>query len=145
MIARVISWAKWGLLVAIASPAYAQGPAAATKSLTVELNALQPSETSCRVTFLATNGLGAPLDKAAFEVALFNAQGGIDQLVTLDFKALTAGKTKVLQFDLAKTQCDGIGRVLINDVAACEGQGVDKAACAAVLTTANKTDITFGR
>jgi hypothetical protein len=50
----------------------------------------------------------------------------------------------VLQFDLAGTQCDGIGRVLVNDVAACAGQGVDKPACSASLATANKTDIAFG-
>jgi hypothetical protein len=144
MIARVFYWATWGLLVAIASPAVAQEPAATAKSLTVELNALQPSEKGCRVTFLATNGLGAALDRAALEVALFGTDGGIDRLVTLDFKALPAGKTKVLQFDLADTQCDGLGRVLVNDVAACEGQGVDKVACIASLTTTNKTDIAFG-
>jgi hypothetical protein len=144
MIARVFFWATWGLLVAIAPPVLAQEPAAATKSLTVELNALQPTDKGCRVTFLATNGLGAPLDRAALEVALFGEDGGIDRLVTLDFKALPAGKTKVLQFDLAETRCDGISRVLVNDVAACAGQGVDKAACAASLTTANKTDIAFG-
>lgn len=144
MVARVNYWAMWGLLVAIVPPVQAQEPAAATPSLTVEMNALQPSETGCRVTFLATNGLGVPLDKAALEVALFDKAGSIDRLVTLDFKALAEGKTKVLQFDLARTQCDGIGRVLINDVAACEGQGVDKATCSAGLTTSNKTDIAFG-
>lgn len=143
MIARVFCWATWGLLVAIAPPVLAQEPAAATKSLTVELNALQPTDKGCRVTFLATNRLGAPLDRAALEVALFGKDGGIDRLVTLDFKALPVGKTKVLQFDLAGTQCDGISRVLVNDVAACAGQGVDKAACASLATT-NKTDIAFG-
>ncbi|AKR54563.1 hypothetical protein GCM10011321_22740 [Youhaiella tibetensis] len=143
MIARVT--AILGVLAAIGLPpaALAQDTAPAA-GLLLELNAVQPSETGCRVTFLATNGLGKPLDKAAFEVALFNAAGGIERLVTLDFKALPAGKTKVLQFDLGKIPCDGLSRVLINDVAACTGTDVAAGECLATLSTDNKTAIQFG-
>ncbi|MFD1940761.1 hypothetical protein [Paradevosia shaoguanensis] len=125
-------------------PAAVAATTAPAAGLSLELNALQPSETGCRVTFLATNSLGKPLDKAAFEVALFNATGGIERLVTLDFKALPEGKTKVLQFDLAKTPCDGLSRVLINDVAACTGTGVEAGECLVSLTTSNKSTIQFG-
>jgi len=134
-----------GMLVAIGLPTAAVAQTTATPAgLTLELNALQPSESGCRVTFLATNGLGKPLDKAAFEVALFNATGSIERLVTLDFKALPEGKTKVLQFDLAKTPCDGLSRVLINDVAACTGEGVEASECLSRLSTSNKSAIQFG-
>jgi hypothetical protein len=125
--------------------AFAQEVAAApAPELKLELNALQKSDAGCRITFLATNDLGKALDKAAFEVALFNAEGGIERLVSLDFKALTAGKTKVLQFDLTGTQCEDVGRVLVNDVAACTGEGVEPGACLAGLKTDTKTKITFG-
>jgi len=142
MIARALGF--MGTLVAIGLPSAASAQAAAAAGLTLELNALQPSETGCRVTFLATNGLDKALDRAAFEVALFNASGGIERLVTLDFKALPEGKTKVLQFDLAKIPCDGLSRVLINDVSACTGAGVEPGACLTALATTNKTAITFG-
>lgn len=115
-----------------------------TTDLVLELNALQPSENGCRISFLATNNLGKDLEKAAFEVALFNAAGAIERLVALDFKTLTSGKTKVLQFNLAETQCDNVGRVLVNDVAACTGEGIEPGACLAGLKTQTKTDITFG-
>ena len=118
--------------------------AASGPRLALELNALQPSEAGCRVTFLATNGLGKPLDKAAFEIALFNGEGAIERLVALDFKALAAGKTKVLQFDLPAIGCDGIGRVLVNDVVSCTGDGVEPGACLAALATENKSPVTFG-
>jgi len=124
-------------------PALAQDAAPAPQLL-LELNALQKSETGCRITFLATNDLGKALEKVAFEVALFNGAGSMERLVSLDFKALTAGKTKVLQFDLAGTQCDNLGRVLVNDVAACVGDGVEPGACLAGLKTDTKTKITFG-
>jgi len=143
MIAR--AFGMLGMLAAIGlPPAAVAATTAPAAGLSLELNALQPSETGCRVTFLATNSLGKPLDKAAFEVALFNATGGIERLVTLDFKALPEGKTKVLQFDLAKTPCDGLSRVLINDVAACTGTGVEAGECLASLTTSSKSTIQFG-
>lgn len=112
--------------------------------LLLELNALQSSESGCRVTFLATNNLGRPLSKAGFEVALFDAEGAIDRLVSLDFKALANGKTKVLQFELQDLQCDAVSRILVNDVGACEGEGLAPDACLARLATSTRTKTQFG-
>lgn len=127
-------------------PAFAQDSAAVqeTAGLQLELNALQPAEKGCRVTFLATNGLGVDIERAGFEVALFGADGAIDRLVALDFKALTPGKTKVLQFNIADLDCTGVSRVLVNDISACEGEGLTPARCLAALDTATRTDIAFG-
>jgi len=137
---RLLQAAALTLLFGV--PAIAQE--AAPLSLDVELNALQPTENGCRVTFLATNRLGASLDRAAIETALFDANGAIDRIVNLDFKGLTQGKTKVLQFELADLPCDGIGRVLINDISACEGAGLAPAACLDNLKTTTRPEITFG-
>ena len=112
--------------------------------LSLELNALQPAEGGCRVTFLATNGLPAQLDRAAVEIAFFLRDGGIDRIVTLDFKALSPGKTKVLQFELAGLACPDLGRLLINDITACEGAGIAPTACLDNLVTSSRPDITFG-
>ena len=130
------------LVLALSTPVMAQP--AAPVSLDLELNALKSTDTGCRVTFLATNNLGAPLDRAAIETALFDTDGAIDRIVTLDFKGLTAGKTKVLQFELADLPCTGIGRVLINDISACEGAGLVPTACLDNLKTTTKPEITFG-
>ena len=133
------------LLAALcATPTLAQEvePAAA---LALELNALTPSDTGCRVTFLATNRLGTELTRSAFEIALFGAGGGIERLVSLDFKAMPEGKTRVLQFDIGELGCDKVSRVLINDVVACEGTGLDPKLCLAGLSTASRLDgVEFG-
>ena len=129
------------LVLALCAPGLAQE---APLSLDLELNALQATETGCRITFLATNGLGAPLDRTAIETALFDADGAIDRIVTLDFKGLTEGKTKVLQFELADLLCDHIGRVLINDISACEGAGLAPTACLDNLKTTTRPEIAFG-
>jgi hypothetical protein len=117
---------------------------AADGSLAIELNALKPDADSCRVTFLATNDLAAQLDNATLEIALFDASGAIDRLVSLDFKTLAPGKTKVLQFALAGLACDSVSRVLINDVTACEGEGIDPGACLAGLKTTSRVTPEFG-
>lgn len=126
----------------ITLPAIAQD--AAVPSLVLELNALQPTEAGCRITFLATNRLAAAIDKATFEVALFGTGGGIDRLVSLDFKTLAKGKTKVLQFELSDLQCDAVSRVLINDVTACEGTGLEGSSCFANLSTSTRVKAEFG-
>ena len=124
-------------------PAWAEG-SAPVPALTLELNAAQPSDKGCRLTFLVNNNLGADLSKAAFEIALFNEAGVVDRLTVLDFKDLPAGKTKVTRFDLAGTDCTRISRVLINSATECAGSGVEPAACMRKLKTDTKTGIAFG-
>ena len=129
-------------LALLCAPGLAQE--APTPRFALELNALQSAEAGCRVSFLATNELGAQLDRAAVELALFDKAGSIDRIVTLDFKDLSAGKTKVLQFQLTGLQCDNLGRVLVNDISACEGTVAPASICLDALETSTRLDITFG-
>ena len=123
-------------------PAWAQS--APAPQLSLELNAAQPSDKGCRLTFVVNNGLGADLPKAAFEIALFNEAGVVDRLTVLDFKDLPAGKTKVTRFDLAGSDCAKVSRVLINSATECAGNGVEPEACMRGLKAATKTGIAFG-
>lgn len=125
----------------LAVPALAEDPAG---TLHLDLNALQPVQDACRVTFVATNGLGTALDKSSFELAIFGKDGVIQRVVLLDFENLTAGKTKVMQFDLKGIECATVSRVLVNEVTACEGQGIQPGACIAALRTTTETAIAFG-
>lgn len=151
MISRINSVAALFACLALASPSLAQQEPAtpgaepsADATLLLELNALKQGESGCQVTFLATNSLGAPLDKIAYEFAFFDASGSIDRLLALDLKGLAAGKTKVLQFPLEGLTCENIGRVLINNASACEGPGVEAGACLDRLVTSTKPQIQFG-
>lgn len=127
---------------AAASPVSAQD--AASPALLLELNATQPSDKGCRLTFVVTNNLGAELTKAAFEIALFNDAGVVDRLTVLDFNELPAGKTKVARFDLAGADCGKISRVLVNHATECLGTGVDPKACLSQLKPTTKSNILFG-
>ncbi|TAN08167.1 MAG: hypothetical protein EPN45_08480 [Rhizobiaceae bacterium] len=127
-----------------AALAQGAGAEASRPSLQLELNAMEPSKAGCRLTFVVTNSLGKSLDKAAFEMALFNDAGVVDRLTVLDFKDLPSGKTKVTRFDLPGVDCGKIGRVLVNSATACSGAGVDAKACIRDLKTTSRAKVSFG-
>lgn len=133
-----------GLTVTTPSDALGQETAPA-KAINLELNALEPSDKGCRIAFVVQNGLAQDIDKAAFEIALFDGQGLVDRLLVLDFQDLPAEKTKVRRFDLAEADCAQISRVLVNDATACEGQGVEAGTCIAALAPTTRTKIIFGK
>jgi len=142
MNSRNISSILAAAFIAAASPVSAQE--AAGPALLLELNATQPSDKGCRLTFVVTNNLGAELTKAAFEIALFNDAGVVDRLTVLDFNELPAGKTKVARFDLAGADCGKISRVLVNHATECLGTGIDPKACLSQLKPTTKSNILFG-
>jgi hypothetical protein len=127
-----------------AAPVSAQ-TAAPEPHISLDLNALQPSNSGCRFTFVVGNALATPVDRAAYEMALFTKDGVVDRLTVLDFKGLPAGKTKVSRFDLSGVDCANVSRVLINDATECTGAGTAPDACLATLKTESKSGIQFGR
>lgn len=136
------------LALALSLPA--AGPVAAQEnkkgepSLAMDLNGLSQTEDGCRLTFVIENRLPADLSRAVFEFALFNRDGLVERLLTLDFKELPQGRTRVRQFDLADLQCGNLARILVNDARECGGDGVEPAACMRDLMATTATDIEFG-
>ena len=112
--------------------------------LFLELNALQPSDKGCRLTFVITNHLSGDITKAAFEIALFDRTGVVDRLTVLDFRELPHGKTKVSRFDLPGADCSKVGRVLVNGATECSGSGIGPSDCLTKLQTATRTEVEFG-
>ena len=128
------------LAAALAGAAWAETPAPA-RTLSIDLNQLKPSEAGCLVTFVAVNGLDRTLDKAAFEVVVFDGQGLVERMTVLDFRDLPAGRKKVRQFDLPGAACAGIGSILVNGAADCAGAGVEPGLCTTNLVTGSKSGI----
>lgn len=124
----------------VASAAAAQDNA----SINLELNNLEDVSAGCRFTFVTNNNAGHDIEKAAFEVAFFNADGLVERLTTLNFGALVSGRTAVRQFEIPGSKCDGYSRILINAVKACDGFPGGLEACDAALATSNKSKIDFG-
>ncbi|WP_108659782.1 hypothetical protein [Acuticoccus kandeliae] len=139
--------------VEVASPAapeaaatipVADAPAASPAHLVLDLNALSPHEGGCRVSFVVRNQMATEIEDLSLEVAIFGDSGALDRLLRLNFGLLLDGKTRVRQFDLDGTACDGIGSVLVNDVSACSGADLTPLACLRALETRSELDVTFG-
>jgi hypothetical protein len=130
-------------LVLGACPAFAQD---AAPSLALELNgAADTPEGACRLTYVANNGLAAPLEQTSFQMAVFDTAGAVTRLIVLDFGALTVGKTKVVQFDIPGQTCAQISRIVVNDVAQCTTTGgAAVEGCLTALATASRSSIQFG-
>ena len=133
------------LAFGIASPALAQSndetAADAAPSLLIELNTFSQVESACRLIFMATNTLGQDLSSVSFETVLIDQEGTVDRLTVFDFQDLPDDRPRVRQFDLANTDCEAIGTILINGFASCEGDGVTEAACIEGLIVSSKSDV----
>lgn len=116
-----------------------------TGKIGLELNHVQPTQDGgCRLSIIATNGLERPISELGLEIVAFNTEGLVDQFLRLDFSRISAGKTKVLQFDLAGKACDSISRLHINDVLNCVPPSITDVYCLDLLDLTNRTPIRFG-
>jgi hypothetical protein len=112
--------------------------------ISVEFNDLQAADTGCRAVFVLNNGLDKPLAKLALRVVAFDTAEHATLFLTLDVGALPVGKTRELRFDLGEgVACDSIGRLVLDDVTACEGAGLDPAGCLAAVALASRAKAPF--
>ncbi|WP_299470965.1 hypothetical protein [uncultured Roseibium sp.] len=133
----------FGYFCAVASASsLAQQP---NGKISLELNHVQATQDGgCRLSIIATNGLERPINQLGLEIVAFNTEGLVDQFLRLDFSRISAGKTKVLQFDLAGKACDSLSRLHINDVLNCVPASVTDVYCPDLLDLQNRTAIQFG-
>ncbi|MFG6591794.1 hypothetical protein [Sulfitobacter sp. 1A12157] len=115
--------------------------AAPAPTLKVELNAADTTEANCKLTFLITNELSAPLDKAVYETVLFDREGTVNRLTLFDFGELPVGRPRVRQFVVPQTTCENLGRILFNGAQSCEGAGIEAGTCESALAPATRTEI----
>jgi hypothetical protein len=93
---------------------------------------------------MVRNGLAVPVKDVGLEVVLLNKDGLAQDFMMLRTGELIKGKRRVRQFDLPDVSCGDIGEILINDVADCQGEGLNPANCLAVLSASSRTSIKLG-
>jgi hypothetical protein len=107
--------------------------AEAEAPISIELNKLEPlpapaaspnasaaPSAGCRVYLVVNNPDPEPIAQLRLDLVLFGTDEVIDRRIALDLAPLAPRKTSVRLFDLQGQPCDGIGRVLVNDVLACQ-------------------------
>lgn len=111
-------------------------PVLADEALSVELNAVAPEGSACRLSFVAENRLGTDLRAVVFEAVIFNKAGQVDRLALLDFQDLPQDRPRLRQFDVPGLGCNAIGQVLLNAAPQCEGP--DPITCMAGLAPSSR-------
>ena len=91
--------------------------AAADHSVRVELNTLEGTETSCRMTFVIENKAAA-LESLKLDLVVFDTEGIVHRRIITEMAPVRAGRTMVKTFAI-ETRCARIGSLLVNDVTAC--------------------------
>ena len=129
------------LIAAFGGIAQAQEVQEARKAVSIELNAIKPTDGGCTLTFLAQNGHDSAIDKVVYETVLFDTSGQVDRLTLFDFGTLPAGRPRVRQFTVSGITCEGLGQILINGAHTCDAASLDDNACEAGLILETRTEI----
>ncbi|WP_413629237.1 Tat pathway signal protein [Methylobacterium sp. W2] len=145
------------------SPVRAMGAALMTAALTVgwagsapaqdakapvlklELNRLEPAGEACRTYLLVDNSRGTALKSLKLDLFAFDTEGVAQKRLAVEVGPVQDRKTMVRLFDFPALACPKIGRVLLNDVLACEGGEASRESCLDRIETESKTSATFTR
>jgi hypothetical protein len=115
--------------------------AKSAEEISVQLNDAETVNGSCRLTFVIRNSLQKPVNALGLDLVMFDTSDGVSGYAAIDFGDLPAGKTRVRQYDVAKGECAGISRVLLNEVRACDLQDAAQQDCLPLLRIDSRSEI----
>ncbi|NGM34881.1 Tat pathway signal protein [Methylobacterium sp. DB0501] len=90
--------------------------------LRIELNKLETAGEACKAILIVENGKGGAIKSLRLDLNAFDPDGIVQKRSMVELGPVPARKTALRQFEISPTPCAQVGRVLLNDVAACEGQ-----------------------
>lgn len=128
-----------GLVVLGSAGALAQSAA----PLRLELNRLEPQGENCRAYLLIDNAKGEALRSLKLDLFALDADGVAAKRLAVEVGPVPEKKTLIKLFDFPGLACARFGRVLLNEVLACEGAGGPREDCLAALQTTSKTSVPF--
>jgi len=110
----------------------------ADEGLRIELNKLEPRSSACRAYLLFKNGTDRTFSDFKLDLVLFDHDGIIANRIAVNIAPLRAGKTNVKLFDIDGMECSNIGRVLLNDVIACQDDKGERTDCVTLIEPASR-------
>ncbi|MEM6972934.1 MAG: Tat pathway signal sequence domain protein [Pseudomonadota bacterium] len=131
-----------GAAIALLVPPLARADTAAEAGgIMIELNKLEPQEGACQAFLVIQNGTPAAFDDLVLDLVMFDTDGVIARRLAVDVAPLRPSRTSVKVFSMQGTACDGIGRMLVNDVLSCSGgEGVPQD-CFAALDVVSRAGV----
>ncbi len=121
------------------------GTAAAEPGLTLELNKLEPQDTSCKAYLVVDNPGSTGYQALKLDLILFQPDGVIGRRLAVDLAPMKAAKKSVKIFVLDGTACDKIGSLLINEVTECKSDSGPINDCLAAMTVKSLTTVQLSK
>lgn len=132
----------------IAAPIAAAEPQSnkpAGASVNLELNKLEPVDSSCRAYLVVNNATNTSYQSYKVDLVLFQADGVIGKRFSLELGPLRPKKKTVKLFDIDAISCDKIGSLLVNDVLECKAGTGAVENCLQDLTTSTLTKVQLSK
>ena len=111
--------------------------------LHIELNRLEEHGDGCRVHLVLENTSPRAYTSYRLDLVIFAADGVISRRLALETAPLRANKTMVKEFELADLTCREVGRILLNDVAACSSDSGDRDDCVTTTRVSSRASVAF--
>ncbi len=115
----------------------------AAEPITIELNKLEPVKNACRAYLVLTNPAAHIYTSFKLDLVIFDQGGIIDKRLALNMAPIRANKTSVKLFDITGLKCDGIGRILINDVMGCSSDSGELTGCITQVKPESRASVPF--
>ncbi|ANK82601.1 MAG: hypothetical protein TEF_18710 [Rhizobiales bacterium NRL2] len=131
------------LMIAFAVLALTGGAAAAAERLGLELNKLEPRDGACRAYIVIENGTPTAFESLKLDLVMFDREGIVAERLALEVGPLPAGKTSLKVFDVAGLACGQVGRVLLNEVLACDDGTGGRDGCMDLVETSARGGLEF--
>lgn len=107
--------------------------------LTVELNKLEEDAAGgCRAFFLFRNETGLGFAGFEMSLAIFDAEGVIDRLLSIDASPLPAARTTLKLFEIPEIGCAEVSEILLHEVPSCRPQNAEEMDCYPILDLASR-------
>ena len=116
---------------------------AQSDALHIELNRLEEHGNGCRVHLVLENSSPRAYASYRLDLVVFSADGVIARRLALETAPLRANKTMVKEFELTDLTCEGVGRVLLNDVTSCSSDAGDRDDCVTTTRVSSRASASF--
>ena len=122
------------VMVAVTLIALPRNAMAETGPLLVELNKTEEIDGGgCRAFFLFRNQTGKSFAGFEMSLAILDAGGVIDRLLSVDAAPLPVQRTTLKLFEIPDIACSNISEILLHDITSCQPQNEEQMDCFPLL------------
>ena len=93
----------------------------------------------CRAYFLFQNNTPTSFEGFEMSMAIFDKEGVIDRLLSIDAAPLPVARTTLKLFEIPQIACANIGQILLHDVPVCKPQNAENTDCYPLITLTSRT------